>query len=380
MNKRIAIVDPIGAHGSSHHFYLFGQSNGLIQNGCSVNLYTNKETEDPKIDGLNFFTFYNDIFSSKFKIINGLMWIIGSSSSILHARFSNIRIFHFHIFYTNILVLFNLFLVKLLFGKVVLTIHDVDSFAKKEYKWISSLIYLISDLVLTHNKFSMFHITKKNPNLNTHIEIIPHGNYNTFINVRTDKIASRVHLGLDKSKKVILFFGMIKRVKGLDILLEAFKKVIDKNPDIILLIAGKTWENDFSIYQKIINQNNLNNNIVLHNKFIPQNDVEHYYCASDLVVLPYTKIYQSGVLMMALSYERPVLVSDLPPLKEVIIDNENGFLFKSENINDLSTKLNFILSSSERLEKVRKNGSFLIKKKYDWNILGRLTLDAYQNI
>ena len=47
----------------------------------------------------------------------------------------------------------------------------------------------------------MFHITKKNPNLNTHTEIIPHGNYNTFINVRTDKIASRVHLGLDKSKK-----------------------------------------------------------------------------------------------------------------------------------------------------------------------------------
>ena len=380
MNKRVAIIDPIGAHGSSHHFYLFGQSQGLIKNGCNVSLYTNTETADPKINGLDFFTYYKEIFSSKFKVINGLKWIIGSLYSILHARFSHISIFHFHIFYTNFLVLFNLLLVKLCLGKVVLTIHDVDSFAKKENKQISNLIYMIADLVLTHNQFSKEHILKTYPYLNGKIFIIPHGNYTPFINVRNDKIASRIYLGLDQRKKVILFFGMIKKVKGLDVLLESFKKVVDKHPDIILLIAGRPWKDDFCNYQQIIEKNNLENNIVLHTRYIPQNDVEHYYCASDLVVLPYKKIYQSGVLMMALSYERPVLVSDLPPLKEVINDNQNGFLFKSENSNDLAKKLNIILSSSEKLEKVQKNGYKLINEKFGWDAIGRLTLNAYQNL
>ena len=74
---------------------------------------------------------------------------------------------------------------------------------------------------------------------------------------------------------------------------ESFKKVVDINPDTILLIAGKPWENNFAFYQQIIDKNNLSANIISHIKFIPHEHVEHYYCASDLVVLPYKKIYQS---------------------------------------------------------------------------------------
>ena len=92
---------------------------------------------------------------------------------------------------------------------------------------------------------------------------------------------------------------------------------------------------DFTPYQKIIDENNLQDFCLLHTKFIPQEDVAHYYCASDLVVLPYKKVYQSGVLMMTLSYEKPTLVSNLPPLKEILKDNENGFLFESENSSSL---------------------------------------------
>ena len=92
--------------------------------------------------------------------------------------------------------------------------------------------------------------------------------------------------------------------------------------------------------------------MILHTKFIDYEDVEHYYCSSDLVVLPYKKIYQSGVLMMTLSYERPALVSDLPPLIEVITDNENGFSFASENEDDLTDKIIKIILDKENLERV----------------------------
>ena len=381
MKQNIAIIDPLGAHGSSHHFYLFGQAKGLTKNDVLISLYTNNETDNPDIDGVRFFTFYKNIFKSKSKFISGMKWAIGSIFSVFHARFSGISIFHFHIFYTNILVLFSLLLVKLMFGKVVLTIHDVSSFANSsDSSIIGNMIYKLTNLILTHNEFSKSEIIKDNPNLSSRIYIVPHGNYTPFINLKNNKEKSRKRLKIPNNKKVLLFFGMIKKVKGLDVLLHALKDVINENPDVLLLIAGRAWGNDFTNYQRIIDENILSDYCLLHTNFIPHADVEHYYCAADLVVLPYKKIYQSGVLMMALSYGKPALVSDLPPLKEVVTDMQTAFLFESENAISLAEKLNSILLNTEKLEQVRINGEELINKKYDWNEIGRQTKQAYQSL
>lgn len=379
--KKVAIIDPLGAHGSSHHLYLFGQSIGLINAGMDVSLYTNIKTDDPKIAGLNFFSFYKDIFKSRFDIINGFRWIIGSIYSIFHAKHSQVSVFHFHLFHTNILVLFNLILVKLLFGRVVLTIHDVDSLSNTKNSALTShFIYKLTDSILTHNEFSKLNFIESNPNVSAPVSVVPHGNYIPFINVRNDQKESRLYLGLPKDKTILLFFGMIKKVKGLDTLLHAFKSVVKENPDTVLLIAGKPWKNDFDMYQQIITKNNLSKNIILHTNFIAHKDVEHYYCASDLIVLPYKRIYQSGVLMMALSYQKAVLVSNLPPLKEIIVDNKNGFLFKSGDATSLSAKLNFILTNKKEIERVRKEGSLLISSKFSWDAIGVLTNQIYKNL
>ena len=198
--------------------------------------------------------------------------------------------------------------------------------------------------------------------------------------MQKDKERSRKRLEIPNNKKVLLFFGMIKEVKGLDILLYALKDVIKENPDVLLLIAGKAWENDFTNHQRIIDENNLSAYCLLHTKFIPHDEVEHYYCAADLVVLPYKKIYQSGVLVMTLSYGKPALVSDLPPLKEVVTDMQTAFLFESENSISLAEKLNLILLDPEKLEQVRINGEELINTKYDWDEIGRQTKQAYQSL
>jgi len=83
---------------------------------------------------------------------------------------------------------------------------------------------------------------------------------------------------------------------------------------------------------------------------------------------------------MTLSFERPALVSDLPPLTEIISNNENGFVFKTENVSDLTNKLNSILINEVLMEKVRVKGVELIKKKYDWVDIGRQTLQAYLSL
>ena len=381
MKRKVAIIDTLGAHGSSFHFYSFGQALGLSRLNVKVRLYSNNETNNPKIEKVKFHTFFYNLFISKYLVISGFRWIIGMLRSILHARVNGISIFHFHVFHTNILILFNLLLVKFVMGKVVLTIHDVTSFSNDNNSNFSSkYIYRLTDIILTHNQFSKGEIIKIAPLLKENIHIVPHGNYTPFIKVRKDKSKSRARLDLPQDKTILLFFGMIKKIKGLEVLLRSLRKVVDKDPNVVLLIAGKPWENEFSIYQKIIDDNNLSNNVILHAKFIDYEDVEHYYCASDLVVLPYKKIYQSGVLMMALSFERPALVSDLPPLKEMITHNENGFLFESENEEDLAHKILQIISDKENLEKVRLKGIQTVNTKYGWDEIGRLTKKAYQTL
>ena len=378
--KKVAIIDTLGEHEGSFHFYTFGQCIGLINNNVDVSLYTNNETKNPNIKKLKFYSFYNNLFSSKFKLVSGIRWITGSLKSIIHARFSNISFFHFHIFYINILVLFNILLVKILFGKVVVTIHDVHSFSNQvKINFSKKIFYALTDLILTHNNFSKNEITKIVPK-NLNIYIVPHGNYLPFIKKEKDKSKSKIKLNLPENKKIILFFGLIKEVKGLEVLLKSLKKVVEQHKDIRLLIAGKIWKNDFSKYQKIIDEQKLNDYCILHTKFIPQSLVKYYYAASELVILPYKRIYQSGVLMMTLSYEKPVLVSDLPPLTEVINDKVNGYVFKSEDSESLSHKLNEIFSEYEKLSNISNQGFKEVKEKFDWNNVGYLTAKAYGSI
>jgi glycosyltransferase involved in cell wall biosynthesis len=147
-----------------------------------------------------------------------------------------------------------------------------------------------------------------------------------------------------------------------------------------LLIAGKSWKNDFSYYKKIIDKYNLSQHIILHNNFIPHNDVKYYYSAADLVVLPYKKIYQSGVLMMTLSYQKPALVSDLDPLNEIIEDGKNGFVFKSEDHDSLFNKLDNIFSEKYDMRQINLNANLKIKNEFDWTNIGRLTKKAYQSL
>ena len=84
--------------------------------------------------------------------------------------------------------------------------------------------------------------------------------------------------------------------------------------------------------------------------------------------------------MMTLSYERPALASDLGPLKEVITDKKNGYLFKSEDVNDLADKINTILSDRKSLDLARKNGKRLITEKFCWDKIGSLIKEAYQSL
>ena len=147
---------------------------------------------------------------------------------------------------------------------------------------------------------------------------------------KIDINSAKNKLDLDCNKITFLFFGLIREYKGLDILLKAINK-IDENlwNDFELIIAGETYIN-INNYKKIIT-NNLHKNIIWYNEYIPDESINLYFSASNYVVLPYRSGSQSGITPMAYYYDKPVIVSNVSGLVE-LVDENTGFIFENENV------------------------------------------------
>jgi len=180
--------------------------------------------------------------------------------------------------------------------------------------------------------------------------------------------------------KVLLFFGQIKDVKGLDLLLEAMPEVLKKHPGAVLLIAGKPWKSDFSAYEAQMERLAIRERCITHIRFIPDDDVPLYYGACELVVLPYRRIYQSGVLLMAMSYGRPVLTSDLDSFADVIEEGKTGMMFTACDSQALANRLIQALSDPESLHRIANSGQQFVSKNFNWDQIGKMTIDCYRAI
>ena len=124
-------------------------------------------------------------------------------------------------------------------------------------------------------------------------------------------------LGLDVKKRYMLFFGLVRAYKGLDLLLDAFAKVKDRLPELQLIIAGEFYENEDK-YRAQITANGLDERVILRNEFIPDADLRKYFGAADLIVQPYKSATQSGVTQVAFHFEKPMLVTNVGGLGEIV--------------------------------------------------------------
>ena len=151
--------------------------------------------------------------------------------------------------------------------------------------------------------------------------VIQHPLYSHFGQKKPREDAER-KLGLKSGKKNILFFGLIRKYKGLDILLEAFEKLPD---DYQLIIAGEPY-GSFEPYQKIIDRLSGKERIVKVLKYIKDSEVSDYFSAADLAVLPYRSATQSGISSVSYHFEVPMIVTDVGGLKETIGDRGTGLV------------------------------------------------------
>ena len=151
--------------------------------------------------------------------------------------------------------------------------------------------------------------------------VIQHPLYSHF-GIKKDRREAEQKLGLSPGKKNILFFGLIRDYKGLDILLEAFRELGD---DYQLIIAGEPY-GSFEKYQKIIDSLPRKDRIFMDLKYIKDSEVTDYFSASDIAVLPYRSATQSGISSVSYHFEVPMIVTDVGGLKETIGDRGTGLV------------------------------------------------------
>lgn len=359
---KIGIIDHVGIK-AGMDYYSSSLAKGLVNKNSKVNIFSNfSGIFSEKINYKKFYEGHNN----KNKLLKLFNLIFATIKSSYISKKENTDLIIIHLFATDVL-LFLLVLIPKIFGlKVAVISHDVSSFANNDNKTLQNLIYnKLSDYIVVHNNFSYNELLKNiDVSNNNKVKIIKHGGYLDHINKKMTKEEYREKLNLDIDGKYILFFGQIKQVKGLDVLIEAMAAV---NPDIKLIIAGKPWKDDFEKYDQMISKYKLQNRIIKMIHFIEDEDREKLFFASDINVLPYRTIYQSGVLLMAMSHGLPVIASNLEANKEIIHNNINGSLFVSEDANDLSNNINNLFNDKELLDKISINSLNTIEKDFSWD-------------
>lgn len=185
------------------------------------------------------------------------------------------------------------------------------------------------------------------------------------------KQEARQKLDLDPSQKIILFFGFIRRYKGLDLLLEAMADERIKQQNIRLMVAGEFYE-DRKPYDEKIESLNLQAQLILRTDFITDSEVRYYLCAADAVVQPYRNATQSGVTPLAYHFEKPMIVTNVGGLPTLVPDGRSGLVCEPEPPSIADAILRFYeLGEDYFIPHLRTE-----KQKYDWQKLVDSIIDV----
>tara|TARA_B100001109_G_scaffold255711_1_gene260269 strand:- start:170 stop:1342 length:1173 start_codon:yes stop_codon:yes gene_type:complete len=371
--KSIAVIDHVGVKGGMHEYSL-GLLEALAEKGVKTYYLSNLPNSSSYKSNIK------KVFSSKMhKNVSGFLSLLNALAvSVLFLRKKKVKWVVFHLFESTFLIVSMLAFIRLWGFKVIGIVHDVEGFDHdSEVRGLQSFIYRkLLFKVVVHNAFSKRLLLQNAPFLNEEkVMIARHGNFHLNTNSKMNRFQAAQFLGLDSNFRYVLFFGQIKTVKGLDLLLEAFP---NNMPQLKLIVAGRPWKDDFSTYKTIIEKRKLQPQFVPMIRYIKEEERQALFALAELIVLPYRKIFQSGVLLHAVNNLLAVVASDLEANVENLAHGEGGFLFKSEDVLSLkNTIVDALESKEEREEKARLAFEF-INKEYDWRTISKAYLQLIE--
>lgn len=292
---------------------------------------------------------------------------------ILLFRLLGYKIIHVHwlyIFPYKFIMRFFYFFCKILDIKIIWEIHNIiphnyKEVDKKNSKWF----FEKADAIIFHSENDILRcreilMTKKNK-INI---VIHHGNFNGSYENKITKKEARKILGIPEWKRVILCFGFIRKNRGYEYLIEATKNM----DEYIVIIAGKI--EDKEVYERLLKYKKNSTNLMIFGKWIPDREIQIYFNACDVVVLPYIQITTSGVIPLAYAFSRPVITSDIGGLREVVKENI-GILIPPADVYALKNAIKKIFEMN--LEEMGKAAFEYAENELNWKSNAEKIKDLY---
>ena len=262
----------------------------------------------------------------------------------------------------------------------VVTPHEPIRFQESVYRRVHGL----GDLLIAHSKFDRDRLLSEFGVQPERVVVIPHGEYGFFERAsgngeatdrQSAKQGARQHLGLSMQDEVALFFGYIREYKGLDILLDAWPNVAAARPEARLVVAGDPVQLGPERRGELERQAS-NLGAVCNFGYIPFSDVERYFAAADVLVMPYRHISQSGVLYLALALGVPVVATRVGALPEMLGDGDSALLVPSESPGELARALTRLLGDADLQERLAVGGK-RIAREHSWPSVAEQTERAF---
>ncbi len=267
--------------------------------------------------------------------------------------------------------------------KILLSIHNITPHSPDRFlifvdSILNRFVFRFADGFIVHNqrnkqRFQELYKLRERP-----IFVIGVGVHPPLITNNLSKKTARKHLQIPLKKKVLLNFGYLWEYKGMDVLLHALEMVVKEVPDVLLVITG-TATTDWSRYESIVQEKHLDSYLYKRLQYIPESEVDIYFAAADLVVLPYVPPFDThgGVGALAVALHKPLLVSDIGGLPEYVQDKRA--IVQPGDPDELAQKIITILSDRSLLASLKKDSS-TIAKKITWDDIAKKTLNVYKQL
>jgi D-inositol-3-phosphate glycosyltransferase len=372
--------------------YAVGLAMALIARGVHLDFVGGDEIDGPELHGtlgLRFLNFRRKLRGNPAQKLWELLFYY--ARIIRYGAQANPRILH--ILWNNKLELFDRIILmlyyKLLRKKIALTAHNVNA-AKRDAKdsWINRATlrfqYRLCDHIFVHTDKMKGELCREFGVDDNSVTVIRYPITDMLPDTELTPSKAKRQLGLSDVEKVILFFGKLRRYKGIEQLLAAFDLLpADDSEEYRLIVAGEPSDKAYvDEIQETVSRQFARGRVILRPEFIPDDKMEMYFKGADVLVLPYKEIFQSGVLLLAYTFGLPVIATDVGSFREDIVDGRTGYLCKPGDPVDMARAIETYFASDlfRELGVRRDQLKSYAHANYSWQAAAELTRKAYSGM
>ncbi|MFY9644134.1 MAG: glycosyltransferase family 4 protein [Terriglobales bacterium] len=374
--------------------YAFGLAMALVAQGVALDVVGSDAVDSPEMHctpGLTFLNLKPSPPPNARRIAKGLEILRYYLRLIRYAASAQPEIFHilwnskFQVFDRTLLMLYY----RILGKKIVLTAHNVNS-GKRDGNdsWLNRLTlriqYRLTDRIFVHTQKMKAELVADFGVPEHAVIVIRYPSDNAFPDTDLTPAEARQRLAIGAHERVLLFFGSIRPYKGVEYLLQALERVAPAEKDLRLIVAGEPMGPAFYVekVRTMIAASRSPGKIIERMEFIPDDETEVYFKAADVLVLPYTEIFQSGVLFLAYAFGLPVIAADVGSLKEDIVEGKTGMVCRPRDPGDLASTIEryFATDLFRNLSTRRQEIKDHAQTWHSWTTAGEITSNLYRDL